>query len=92
MCIVRLLSFNDLKDRGIVKNRMTLKRYTDDLGFPPGFMLSGNSRRWLETDVNDWVATRLEASSAIDATKKAEMNKLASGPNHVSNRHKAEAA
>ena len=38
------------------------------------------------------LATRLEASSAIDATKKAEMNKLASGPNHVSNRHKAEAA
>jgi hypothetical protein len=55
---VKLLRFADLKDRGIVRNWAQLRRLQDVEGFPPGFMLSQNTRVWDEPEVEAWLASR----------------------------------
>mgnify|MGYP001429119259 FL=1 len=56
-----LLRYHDLVARGIVNNRMTLSRWIDGQGFPPGFMLGPNSRAWPEDEVEAWLAARKAA-------------------------------
>jgi len=56
--IPRLLRFADLKAAGVVKNWPQLKRLVDGDGFPPGFMLSANTRVWDETEVAEWIEAR----------------------------------
>jgi hypothetical protein len=56
--IVVILRFNDLKKRGVVRNRPQLKRLQVNHGFPIGVMLSGNTRVWTEQEINDWLASR----------------------------------
>ena len=57
----KLLRYHDLVARGIVNNRMTLSRWIDGQGFPPGFMLGPNSRAWPEDEVEAWLAARKAA-------------------------------
>ena len=54
----RLLRFRDLKDRKIVLNHVTLKRWVDQEGFPPGRLLGPNTRVWTEAEIEAWVADR----------------------------------
>ena len=53
-----LLRFSDLKDRGIVPNHVTLRRWIAGQGFPSGFMLGPNTRVWREPDVETWLQSR----------------------------------
>jgi hypothetical protein len=53
-----VLRFNDLKARNIVTNWVTLKRWIEREGFPPGFQLAANTRAWLEADVLNWLRSR----------------------------------
>jgi predicted DNA-binding transcriptional regulator AlpA len=55
---MRLIRFTDLVAKGIVNSRMTLKRLIDNQGFPPGILVTPNSRVWAEDDVDAWVADR----------------------------------
>ena len=59
-----LLRFRDLKDRKIVTNHVTLKRWIEREGFPPGLMLGPNTRVWREADVEAWLASRPAKRSA----------------------------
>jgi hypothetical protein len=56
--------FADLNAAGIVDNRTQLKRIVEVEGFPPGVMLSPNTRAWLVSDVRAWLATRPAAGGA----------------------------
>jgi len=49
--VSKLLRYDDLVSRNIVKNRMTLKRWIEQEGFPPGILLGPNSRAWCESKV-----------------------------------------
>jgi predicted DNA-binding transcriptional regulator AlpA len=60
MPITKLLSYNDLVSLGIVNNRAQLSRLQKNIGFPEGFLLSANSRRWHEVEVEEWVNGRSE--------------------------------
>jgi predicted DNA-binding transcriptional regulator AlpA len=53
-----LLRFNDLRDRRVVGNRMTLQRWIAREGFPPGKKIGPNSRAWTESEVAEWLASR----------------------------------
>jgi|RhiMetdeSRZDD1v2_1073273.scaffolds.fasta_scaffold160080_2 predicted DNA-binding transcriptional regulator AlpA len=53
-----LLRFRDLKDRKIVSNHVTLKRWIEREGFPPGLLLGPNSRAWRASDVEAWLDSR----------------------------------
>jgi hypothetical protein len=53
-----MLRFKDLQARGIVKNWMTLKRWIEKEGFPPGIKLAANTRAFPEDEVNEWLASR----------------------------------
>jgi hypothetical protein len=55
-----LLRFADLKARGIVNNWLTLKRWIEHQGFPPGIKLGPNSRAWPEGEIEAWLASRRE--------------------------------
>jgi hypothetical protein len=51
-----LLRFQDLVARGVVRNRVTLKRMIERNGFPRGVMISTNTRAW---DLDErWIASR----------------------------------
>jgi len=56
--VSKLLRYDDLVSRNIVKNRMTLKRWIEQEGFPPGILLGPNSRAWCESKVEAWLASR----------------------------------
>lgn len=53
-----LLRFRDLKDRKIVQNHVTLRRWIEQEGFPPGFLLGPNSRAWRASEVEAWLNSR----------------------------------
>jgi predicted DNA-binding transcriptional regulator AlpA len=53
-----LLRFRDLKDRGIVSNHVTLKRWIEREGFPTGRMLGPNTRVWSESEIEAWLDSR----------------------------------
>jgi hypothetical protein len=56
--VKRRLRFSDLKERGIVRNRVTLKNWIKNQGFPPGKMTGPNSRTWCEDEVESWHENR----------------------------------
>jgi hypothetical protein len=58
------LSFADLKARGIVANWETVRRWIKDEGFPPGWHLGPNTRRWTEAEIEDWLRSRPAAVEA----------------------------
>jgi predicted DNA-binding transcriptional regulator AlpA len=58
----RKLRFRDLRDRGVVDNRTTLKRWVDGQGFPPGKKIGPNTRVWDEDEVDSWIDSRPDAA------------------------------
>jgi len=55
---VKLLRFSDLKARGIVGNWVTLLRWIEREGFPPGIKLGPHSRAWREDEIEAWLSSR----------------------------------
>jgi predicted DNA-binding transcriptional regulator AlpA len=53
-----LLRFRDLKGRRIVSNHVTLKRWIETQGFPPGMWLGPNTLVWREADIEAWLQSR----------------------------------
>jgi hypothetical protein len=53
-----LLRFSDLKERGLVQNWVTLARWIEHQGFPPGKKLGPNIRVWTEEEIDAWFASR----------------------------------
>ena len=62
-----LLRFANLKARGIVSNHVTLKRWIETEGFPPGRLLGPNTRVWTEAEIEAWVASRPIAKADTEA-------------------------
>jgi predicted DNA-binding transcriptional regulator AlpA len=52
------LRYCDLVALGIVANRITLRNWIRDRGFPPGLLLGPNTRTWGEDEVEAWIASR----------------------------------
>lgn len=53
-----LLRFRDLQARGIVRNWPHFKQLRAEHGFPPGRMLSPNTRVWTEAEIDAWIESR----------------------------------
>ncbi len=64
---MKYLRFYDLAERGIVRNRVTLGRWIQELGFPPGILLGPNSRAWPEDEIEAWLAARAAQREPIKA-------------------------
>jgi predicted DNA-binding transcriptional regulator AlpA len=56
--IRKRLRFRDLVALGIVANRVTLKNWIKDRGFPPGCLVGPNTRLWDEDEIAAWLASR----------------------------------
>jgi hypothetical protein len=54
----RQLRFCDLQAHGIVDNRVTLRNWIANQGFPPGRKLGPNVRAWDEAEVLNWLRSR----------------------------------
>jgi len=55
---MKLIRYTDLVAKGVVNSRMTLKRLIDLQGFPPGRLVTPNSRAWTEDEVDLWIDGR----------------------------------
>jgi predicted DNA-binding transcriptional regulator AlpA len=64
----RFLSFADLQAARIVSNRTQLSRLIRNYGFPPGFLLTSNTRRWDEEKITKWVEMRRSHSMGEGAS------------------------
>ena len=53
-----LLRFRDLRARGIVHSWPQLRSLQVAYGFPLGRLISPNTRTWLVSEIDDWIATR----------------------------------
>jgi predicted DNA-binding transcriptional regulator AlpA len=62
---MRYLRFRDLQKMGVVANRVTLGRWIESNGFPPGVLLGPNSRAWPEEEVLAWLASRRSEREAV---------------------------
>ena len=49
---MKLIRYDALVAKGVINNRMTLKRLIDLHGFPPGKLIGPNIRAWDETEVD----------------------------------------
>jgi hypothetical protein len=57
--MIKLARFRDLKERGIVDSWAQLDNLIKKCGFPPGRMLSPNTRVWdEENEIEPWFASR----------------------------------
>jgi predicted DNA-binding transcriptional regulator AlpA len=79
MSVPRLLAYSDLEQCGIVNNRTQLSRNIKDLGFPEGFLISSNARRWTEDEVVEWI----EARRAIGRPNASQAGSQQPLTNHV---------
>jgi hypothetical protein len=52
------LRYLDLLAGGVVKNRVTLRNWIRDRGFPPGQLTGPNTRTWGEDEVEAWLRSR----------------------------------
>jgi len=66
----RRLRYCDLAERNIVKNRVTLRNWIRDLGFPPGQLTGPNTRTWSEGEVAAYLAGRPTAPKATPQPEK----------------------
>jgi predicted DNA-binding transcriptional regulator AlpA len=64
---MKFIRYPDLKQKGVVNSRMTLKRLIDDHGFPPGVLITPNARAWDEAEVDGWLAARPSARKTSPA-------------------------
>jgi predicted DNA-binding transcriptional regulator AlpA len=63
------LRYADLERLGIVSNRVTLKNWIRDRGFPLGQLTGPNSRTWDEAEVQEWLDSRPTAPKPAPAVK-----------------------
>jgi predicted DNA-binding transcriptional regulator AlpA len=61
----QFMRFRDLKEAGLVDNRPALKRMIVECGFPPGILLSTNTRAWRTDEIAAWLATRPTAPKQL---------------------------
>ena len=54
----RFLRYCELKERGIVPNRVQLARSIESYDFPRPVELGANSIAWYEDEIEDWLASR----------------------------------
>jgi predicted DNA-binding transcriptional regulator AlpA len=50
--------YAELKQLGIVNNRVTLSNWIRERGFPPGQLTGPNTRTWDEDEVQRWLDSR----------------------------------
>jgi prophage regulatory protein len=62
-----LIRFRTLQQRGIIPNRVTLKRRIDRDGFPKPIRLGENSVAWIEAEVDAWLQARAAERDAPKA-------------------------
>ena len=58
-----ILRYKHLVERGIVYSRPRLKNLIDNSGFPPGRMMSPNTRAWTEEEIDKWWKSRANAKA-----------------------------
>ena len=72
-----LLRFRDLQARGIVRSWPQLRRLQVAYGFPLGRLISPNTRTWLASEIDEWIATRpVENIRPLQGAAKARRERL----------------
>lgn len=77
----RFVRYRDLFEAGLVASWTQLNTMIDELGFPPGILLSPNIRAWRLDDVLAWLdarpSERKEAPAALLRANKADNEQAA---------------
>jgi prophage regulatory protein len=64
---MKILSYDDLKARGISYSKVHLWRLERAQKFPKRVALSQSRHGWLETEIDAWIATRVAARHSAEA-------------------------
>ena len=86
----KFLRYADLKPRGIPFARQHIRRLIDTRKFPEPVRIGANTIAWLESDIDDWLRERIEASPrrrrAVEAADQ-EVKMLGGGHARPAPRH-----
>ncbi len=64
---MRILSYDDLKSRGINYSKVHLWRLEKARKFPKRVAITDNRHGWLESEIDDWLFGRVAARDAQNA-------------------------
>lgn len=64
----KYLTFDELRNRGIISNRTTLRRNIQKLGFPPPVQISAKRIAFSERKVTEWLESRTKVPSVETET------------------------
>jgi predicted DNA-binding transcriptional regulator AlpA len=67
----RFLRYADLEERGLFRNRVTLRNWITRYGFPVGRLIGPNTRVWTEAEIEAWLARRPTVRKGQPAVHKA---------------------
>src|ERR1700757_4813314 len=70
--MTKWLRFRDLKERKTFNSRMTLKRAIDRGEFPPGRLITPNSRAWTEEEAETYESRRPIGRKTVEPSSKLE--------------------
>jgi predicted DNA-binding transcriptional regulator AlpA len=70
--MTKWLRFRDLKERKVFNSRMTLKRAIERGEFPPGRLITPNSRAWTEEEAETYESTRPIGRKTVEPDSKIE--------------------
>ena len=68
---MQYIRYRDLKQRGLVNSRATLKFWIERDSFPPGRMVGRNTRAWTEQEIDQWLQSRPTAGPPPRGAAKA---------------------
>lgn len=70
------LRFSDLKKRGIVNNRASLRNRILKHGFPPGRLIGPNTRAWTDEEIDEYTANCPVAPKAAPPSPRTKARNL----------------
>jgi hypothetical protein len=74
-----LLRYRDLKARGVANSRAQLKRMVELYGFPPGRLLTPNTRVWTIDEIDGFLASRPTKPKPVKRGRPRKNNQAAAG-------------
>jgi predicted DNA-binding transcriptional regulator AlpA len=67
------LRYPDLVAAGVVTSWMAVNRLIDAENFPPGVLLSANTRAWRRDEVEAWLASRPSGKKPVPGRREPEV-------------------
>ena len=64
-----LLNINDIKDLTGYKSKQSIYNIMEEDGFPRPIDVGSRSKRWIASEVENWIQAKIEASRQVEVAQ-----------------------